>query len=253
MPYVKPLAVNSKTNNASGCSLSVNYLEKEDKGKSILEKEGFFNDRTDFALGKQVELDINRNKQGLSKGDSKYYEVVISFSKEELKGKTDKELKEFVKKEFPKAYTSAISGREIDEKSLTWYGKLERERKYKGTDEEVKQGKAKSGQLKEGDNRHIHLLIARKTSDNKYKISPLNVQKNGSEKAASKGGYDRVKLAESVEKSFDKHFKYERKQEETLEYKLDKKNGIEQKPIEKEAVKEITQEKKQQPQRNLGL
>lgn len=225
MPYVKPLAVNTKTNNASGCRMSINYLEKENKDKSILEKEPFFNDSTSFATGKQVELDIDRHKKGLKNTDSKYYEVVVSFSKEELKGKSDKELKEYIKKEFPKAYTGAINGKEVDEKQLTWYAKLEQQRKYDGRDKEVKEGKTKSGQLKDGDNRHFHVLIARKTKDEKHKISPLSNHKD-TQKGAVKGGFERVKLAENIEKSFDKHFKHERSQEQSFKYRNDMKKGI---------------------------
>lgn len=248
MPYVKALAVNSKTNNASGCHLSVNYLEKENKGKSITEREPFFNDNTNFATPKQVEYEINEHKKGLKSTDSKYYEVVINFSKDELKGKSDKELKEFVKKEFPKAYTGAVNGKDIDEKQLTWYAKLERERKYKGTDKEVLEGKAKSGQMKEGDQRHFHVLIARKTKDEKHKISPLTNHRD-TQKGVVKGGFERVKFAENIEKSFDKHFKYERSQEQSFKVRNDIKKGI--KPEEPKI--KLIQEEKQNKKNNKGL
>lgn len=247
MPYVKPLSVNTKTNNASGCHLSVNYLEKENKGKSILEKEPFFNDNTNFATPKQVEHEINEHKKGLKSTDSKYYEVVINFSKEELKGKSDKELKEYIKKEFPKAYTGAINGKDIDEKQLTWFAKLERERKYKGTDKEVLEGKAKTGHKKEGDQRHFHVLIARKTKDEKHKISPLTHHRD-TKKGVVKGGFERVKLAENIEKSFDKHFKYERSQEQSFKYRNEQKKGLTK---ENEQEKQLIQEQKSK--RGLSL
>lgn len=227
MPYVEPLKVNGKTNNASGCHLSVNYLEKENKGKSITEREPFFNDNTNFATPKQVEYDINEHKKGLKSTDSKYYEVIITFSKDELKGKSDKELKEYIKKEFPKAYTGAVNGKNIDEKQLTWFAKLEQQRKYKGTDKEVLAGKAKSGQMKEGDQRHFHVLIARKTKDEKHKISPLTNHRD-TQKGVVKGGFERVKFAENIEKSFDKHFKYERSQEQSFQYRNEQKKGLKQ-------------------------
>lgn len=250
MPYVKALAVNSKTNNASGCHLSVNYLEKENKGKSITEKEPFFNDTTNYAVPSKVEYDINEHKKGLKSTDSKYYEVVISFSKDELKGKSDKELKEYLKKEFPKAYTGAVNGKEVDEKQLTWYAKLEKERKYDGRDKKVKEGKAKSGQMKEGDQRHFHVLIARKTKDEKHKISPLTNHKN-TQKGAVKGGFERVKFAENIEKSFDKHFKYERSYEQSFQYRNEKKKGVKQDSnIEQQKKQQQQQEQEQQKRKN---
>lgn len=248
MPYVKPLPVNTKTNNASGCHLSVKYLEKENKDKSITEKEFFFNDTTNCAVPSKVEYDINEHKKGLKNTDSKYYEVVISFSKEELKGKSDKELKEYLKSEFPKAYTGAINGKEVDEKQLTWYAKLEQQRKYDGRDKEVKEGKAKSGQQKEGDQRHFHVLIARKTKDEKHKISPLSNHKD-TKKGVVKGGFERVKFAENIEKSFDKHFKHERSQEQSFKYRNDMKKGI--KPEEPQIQQK--QEQQQEQKNNKGL
>lgn len=244
MPYVKPLPVNTKTNNASGCRMSINYLEKENKNKSILEKEPFFNDTSSFATAKEVEFKIDEHKKGLKNTDSKYYEVVISFSKEELKGKSDKDLREYIKKEFPKAYTGAVNGKEVDTKQLTWFAKLERDRKYNGTDKEVKEGKAKSGQLKEGDQRHFHILVARKTKDEKYKISPLTNHID-TKKGAVKGGFERVKFAENIEKSFDKHFKYERSQEQSFQYRNDMKKGI--------THEEQNKQQEQQKNINKGL
>lgn len=243
MPYVEALPVNRKTNNASGCHLSVNYLEKENKDKSITEKEFFFNDTTNVAVPSKVEHDINEHKKGLKTTDSKYYEVIITFSKDELKGKSDKELKEYVKKEFPKAYTGAINGKEIDEKQLTWFAKLERERKHKGTDKEVKEGKAKSGQMKEGDQRHFHVLIARKTKDEKHKISPLTNHRD-TQKGVVKGGFERVKFVENIEKSFDKHFKYERSQEQSFEYRNNQKKGIKQEEVIKQQQEQINKKNK---------
>lgn len=248
MPFAKFLKVNPKTNNASGCHLSVNYLEKENKDKSITEKEFFFNDTTNAAVPSKVEYDINEHKKGLKNTDSKYYEVVLTFSDKELKGKSDKELKEFVKKEFPKVYKSAISGKDVDEKQLTWYAKLEQNREYKGTDKQVMEGKAKSGQLKEGDNRHVHILIARKTKDEKLKISPLSNHKD-TQKGAVKGGFERVKFYENIEKSFDKHFKHERSLEESFKYRNDTKKGIKS----EEPQIQQKQEQQQEQKNNKGL
>ena len=250
MPYVKALPVNTKTNNASGCHLSVNYLEKDNKDKDITQKEFFFNDTTNVAVPSKVEYDINEHKKGLKTTDSKYYEVVVSFSKDELKGKSDKELKEYIKKEFPKAYTGAVNGKEVDEKQLTWYAKLEQNREYKGVDKEVKEGKAKSGQQKEGDQRHFHILIARKTKDEKLKISPLSNHKD-TQKGAVKGGFERVKFFENIEKSFDKHFKHERSQEQSFQYRNDMKKGI--KPEEQQIQQPKQQEQEQKNNKGLSM
>ena len=95
------------------------------------------------------------------------------------------------------------------------------------------EGKAKSGQMKEGDQRHFHVLIARKTKDEKHKISPLTNHRD-TQKGVVKGGFERVKFAENIEKSFDKHFKYERSQEQSFQYRNEQKKGIKNEDIIKQ-------------------
>src|SRR5690606_13348763 len=53
---------------------------------------------------------------------------------------------------------------------LLYFGKVEHEREHKGLDEDVKNGNKKSGEIKEGLNSHIHIIVSRNGHDNKIKL-----------------------------------------------------------------------------------
>ena len=59
--------------------------------------------------------------------------------------------------------------RDVNSEDLVWFAKLEHTRKNKGF---KKNSTGKSGEFKKGDQRHIHILVRRKTDKN-MKLSPL--------------------------------------------------------------------------------
>jgi hypothetical protein len=219
MPHINFAPINTKFRNATGCKMSVDYLSKENEGKELSNQEHFFNDKQDFIGKESAKKTIDSpTKEGMSPKDARYFEVIVSFDKNELKGKTDDQLKEYVKEKFPQVYAESVKGKEVDKDKLLWVAKLEKERKYKGTDKDVIEGKAKSGQKKEGDQRHVHILIARKTSDEKMKVSPLTNHKKES-KDGKVSGFDRTEFINKTEQEFDKKFEYKRPLTESFEYR----------------------------------
>ena len=218
MPYIKLPPVNAKHGNAGTCKNLVEYLEKENQIKKGDEQELFFNQNEDLIGKTKAERIIAHDVSTLGKKDAKFYEVIVSFSKSELKGRTDQDLKDYIKNNFAQDYAKSVNGKEIDANSIVFVAKLESERKYKGIDNEVVEGSKKKGQLKEGDNRHVHIIIARKTLNGR-KISPLTHHINTT-KGTVKGGFSQNGLKQNIEDSFDKSFKYERAIEEKFTYNI---------------------------------
>jgi len=216
MPYIKIPPVNKKHGNSETCKALVNYLEKENKNKPEENQELFFNQHEDYIGKTKAERLIAHNVEALGKKDAKFYEVIVSFSKPELKGKTDEGLRQYIKNNFAQDYAKSVNGREIDPNSIVFVAKLERDRKYKGIDSEVLEGTKKKGELKDGDNRHFHVIIARKTLNGR-KISPLTHHINTT-KGTVTGGFSQNGLKQNIEDSFDQSFKYERGLEEKFSY-----------------------------------
>lgn len=235
-------------NNTGSCSALLNYLEKEDKGRDESnELKGFFTANSSHLSNEQAKNVIEHGlyKKGLKNDADKFFTVTMSFSQDELKGKSNKDLQEFAQEKFASMYCGSVQGREVDSSKLAWVAKLETERKYKGDDERVKEGLAKSGQQKEGDQRHIHFIVARKTLDDKQ-ISPMsNHFREGAKTGAVKSGFDQDKMKFECEQEFDKKFNHERKEDEKIKNALgDYRPDL----VEKYNSKEIEQEKQREQQ-----
>lgn len=220
MPHIKFQSSPLKSGNNSGsCGQLLNYLEKEDKTRDEEhELSGFFSSKSDGLSTEKAKEVIEHDfyKKGLKNDADKFYSVTMSFSQDELKGKSNEELKQFAQEEFSKMYVGAVKGRELDPENIAWVAKLETERKYKGTDQEVKEGIEKSGDLKEGDQRHIHFVVARKTLDDKQ-ISPMsNHFREGADTGAVKSGFDQDHFKFECEDKFDKKFNHERQSGESI-------------------------------------
>jgi hypothetical protein len=234
--HIKVSMVNKDHGNAGSCKQYVDYLEKENEGKSITEREYFFNDKSNFiAAQKAQDLIDNSPKQGIRGKDAKYFEIIMSFDTDELRGKSNQDIKDFVKESFPKIYAESVKGKTVDPDQLIWVAKLEQERKYKSTNPETKSGNKKKGELKEGDQRHVHIIIARKTSDNKMSISPLNTFKKEST-GVIKSGFEKNHLRQAFETALDKKWNYDRPFEKTFKYQNTMKHGTAE---EKKEVQQI--------------
>src|SRR5665213_2396624 len=207
--YIK--VINPKThgkteyNNSGSCSALVNYLGKEDKDKG-LEKEFFFSHDKDHVLSSDVLKSIDNNCPSIVKGEARFYSLVVAPRPDEMDHiKNDKaRLKQYVRDTMD-IYARNFNGKDGKNKNLSggdlvYYGKLEEKRYYKGTDEEVKQGKAKQGDVMPGDNTHVHVIVSRTDKSKVIKLSPL---------ANSKKLFSRENFKMNSCKHFDHNYLYE--------------------------------------------
>lgn len=68
-------------------------------------------------------------------------------------------------------------------KDLVYFGRVETERHYRNSDEEVKEGQAKSGDRKPGLQLHVHIIVSRNDVTQTVRLSPL---------ARSKGSFNEL-------------------------------------------------------------
>lgn len=223
MPFVKFQTSPKSSGNSGSVAPAISYFSKEDKNRDPDEiGYGFFSsEKTGITPEEAKELIEHKlYSKSLGKDESKYFHVMIGFSQSELEGKTDKELIEFVQRNFAETYLEAGKRSETDPSQLVWCAKLETTRKYKGDDEKVRQNAKKSGQLKEGDQRHIHIVVARKTLGN-AKISPLsNHFRVGKSKGAVGKGFDQDDFKALIEEAFDTQLIHSRNREDSVITKL---------------------------------
>lgn len=218
-----------KHSNTGSCGAFVNYLEKENKDKELDQKEQWFGHTRDEVSKYEVRSSIDRDHQGIGKNEGKFATGSINITEEEFKalGKTDQErqqnFKKFAQQEFTNVFAENFNKKdragnkiEIDPSNVNIYFKLEHNRYYKGTDEEVKKGLKEQGQAKDGFNEHIHFIVARKTRDGQNRISPTT--RNRKE-------FDRTNLIRKSEQSFDRKTGYERPIEQSFDYANKMNNG----------------------------
>lgn len=234
---------NSETGNNKGSSARlVEYLEKENKLEANnAEKELWFtNDRYDVPH-QEVRVKLDNNLAKLSKTDDKFFLVNISPSEKEilfLKQKYEEELLQQKLKEYATvvmdAYALNFKKDSItSSKDLLWFGKLEHFRYYSSTDEKVKNGEVNVGDIKEGEQIHLQIIVSRKDITNKIKLSPKNNSKGKNIAHSAKfGQFDNLAFKESSEKLFDQMFDYQRGLKEKLVYSVTMDKGsVEEKKV----------------------
>ena len=192
-------------NNSGSCRALVNYLSKEDKGKG-LEKESFFSHDNDEVLSIDVIKSIDNNCPLIGKQEAKFYSLVVAPRPDEMDHiKNDKErLKSYVRDAMD-IYAQNFNKKDGTSKNLTgkdlvYYAKVEENRYYKGTDEAVKQGTAKQGDVLPGDNTHVHIIVSRQDKSKTTKLSPL---------ANSKKLFSRENFKMNSCNHFDENYKYQ--------------------------------------------
>jgi hypothetical protein len=167
----------------------VSYLEKENEGKSPLEKEYFFNQYDDNIRPYEVIKGIDGNTAKLKTKEPKYYSITMNPSRYELKHirNNPEKLKAFVReamKEYAGSFNREIGGRPINVDDLKYYAKIEYERTYKSNDVAVKENKPYSKQIAHlknelrkvergeisGNSRKIEMEIQKLVRDAPYRI-----------------------------------------------------------------------------------
>jgi hypothetical protein len=101
---------------------------------------------------------------------------------------------------------------------LKYFAKIETQRRYKGTDDKVKRGEVKQGQLKEGLQMHAHIVQHRKTADKKTKLSPQAKARKSSVNNPAKAGFDRNEFYNKIEHHFDQKYNHSRGVKESFEW-----------------------------------
>lgn len=232
----------SETGNNKGSSGQlINYLEKENHitSEENKEKELWFNNLKNDIVPQEVRVKIDNNIAKLGRKDAKFFLINISPSEKEITDLKEKFGEQGAEEQLKKyalrvmdAYARNFQRTGIESsKDLLWYGKLERNRYYRHTDDEVQQGIAQTGQIKSGEQMHVQIVVSRKDMTNKIKLSPMNNSRGRNQQHSAKiGQFDRIAFKESGELIFDQMFGYNRSIKDTVNYALTMKNGnVEQK------------------------
>jgi len=251
----------SETGNNKGSSGQlVAYLEKENRllyeQNPRLEPEYWFNQESQHIQPYQVRYDIDHNVDRLSKDEAKFFLVNISPSENELlflkeefgEEGVKQQLKEYAN-EVMDEYARNFKKEQVQGNSdILYFGKIENHRYYTHKDEEVKQGLAKRGEQKPGEQMHVQIIVSRKDITNSIRLSPLNNSRGKNVAHSLKvGQFNRVAFKEAAEGTFDQNFEYDRELKETFIYANTLKNGdYEQKLKMKELEKQEWEQKRQQ-------
>lgn len=201
--------------NTDSCTNIAYYLEHEDfkRMKKGLDVETFFDQSNNHIPRKVLERTIDNNRAKLCKKDAKFFVLTISPSQEELlqMGNTDKErsdaMKQFIREKIIPQYAKGF-GKDLTADDILYFAKIHHWRDEK-TELQT----------------HAHIIVSRKTKDNRIKISPKTNHQSKSKSGAVKSGFDRTNFYTQVESSFDIMFNYNRPLEEKFEYLNIIKNG----------------------------
>lgn len=225
----------SKTANNKGSSGElVHYLEKENRIENKLEQEHWFNHQGRSFEPYEVRHAIDGNVAKLGKADAKFFLINISPSQKELKHLAEKYGENDIKEQM-KLYAERL----MDEyarnfkregvnsaKDLLWFGKVENHRYYGYKDKEVINGKKKRGELKDGNQLHVQIIVSRKDVTNNSKLSPMNNSRGRNEQHSKKlGQFNRVAFKQCGEELFDRTFDFDRQLKDKMAYANIQKNG----------------------------
>jgi len=253
----------SETGNNKGSSGQlVSYLEKENRIEQaqhpMREPEYWFNQESQQIQPYQVRYDIDHNIGRLSKDEAKFFLVNISPSEHELTFLKEEfgeegarqQLKQYANKLMDEYAKNFKKENVKSNKDILYYGKVENHRYYTHKDEEVKQGLAKRGEQKPGEQMHVQIIVSRKDITDSIRLSPLNNSRGKNVAHSLKvGQFDRSAFKQAAEQTFDQKFDYDRELWETFRYANTLKHGsYEQKLEMREADKQEQQLRQQQEQ-----
>lgn len=195
----RPINTPKVSTNKGSCVLLIQYLDKEGRDKDRPYYDDFFSYNQDFVDGKTVRTSIDNNVRRLEKKDDKFYMLTINPSQDELrslvKQVTGKEVYKFSELTYEEQlqviselkvyargcmddYAVNFYREKIRSGSdLVWFGRVETERHYSGTDEAVLKGLHKEGDMKEGLQLHVHIVVSRMDKTQSVKLSPLTRSK----------------------------------------------------------------------------
>ncbi len=122
----------------------VEYLEKENQGLELEEMEHFFNQYGDEISAQEVVKEIDKNTAKLKKKEPKFYSIMVSPSKYELKRlqNSSEDLKRYTRaimKDYAISFNREINGKSVTVDDIKYYAKIEHQRTFKGTDKQVRE------------------------------------------------------------------------------------------------------------------
>ncbi|WDF69206.1 DUF5712 family protein [Sphingobacterium oryzagri] len=221
-------------NNKGSSSALVQYLEKENKGRHRSEHEAWFNGGDRSIQPHEVRMAIDGNISKLGKNDSKFFLINLSPSSKELahllvvygeEGLKD-QLKSFAERMMDEYARNFKREGVKSSADLLWFAKVEDQRYYRHTDKAVKEGIRKVGDIKEGLQTHVQIIVSRKDITGRIKLSPQNTSKGSNAKHSAKlGQFDRKAFKQSGEHVFDTMFGFQRNLKDTVAYASVMKNG----------------------------
>ncbi|WP_034042965.1 MobB family relaxase [Wocania ichthyoenteri] len=138
--YISISAQTLGNNFSQSVSDFVDYLEKENQGVILEEREHFFNQYGDVFSAKEVIKNIDGNTAKLKKIEPKFYSITVSPSQRELKQLQNTDLKHYTRelmKDYVTAFNREINGKPITINDIKYYAKIEHTRHFKGTDKQV--------------------------------------------------------------------------------------------------------------------
>jgi len=246
--YVK-IHSSKKDNNRGSCNNLINYLEKENLEKDVLNQEKFFDQNSSDVSFYSAQASIDNNKGKLGKDETKFYMISVNPSKDELKHicksvsgrdiknisqltaielkRYEEALKDYTRKvmdDYAKNFNRGITG-----DNLIYFGKVEHTRYYGRDCVEVKEGLYKAGDKKEGLQTHVHVVVSRMDKSKKIRLSPMANAKNSKNILNGKEvqiGFDRMKFVQNCEKGFDTNFDYRRLQQHKFSHYHTMKNQM---------------------------
>ena len=142
--YITITAQKLEGNYARSAADFVDYLEKENEGKTMEEQEHFFNQYGEEISAEEVIREIDGNTAKLKKTEPRFYSITLNPSSRELKAVQDspEALKRYTRetmKEYAKAFHREIDGKPVTIDDIKYYAKVERQRTFKGTDKEIRE------------------------------------------------------------------------------------------------------------------
>lgn len=215
-----------QSGNTGSCHDLVHYLQKEgDTGLA------FFSHTDNDVSPEKVITDIDGNKSKLGSDEAKFYMLSLNPSQAEqihLIGREVNSLEELTPEERQAVYRKLekFTRSAMDEYArnfqreavkdggdLMYYARIETKRTFSYSDEEVKKGMAKIGDVKPGLNLHVHVIVSRKSKDGKVKLSPAAKSAGNSWELEGRGtvkrGFSHENWKVSVQQCFDREFQYQ--------------------------------------------
>jgi hypothetical protein len=204
MPFIN-IENSGKGNNKGSCRALVNYLCKENEGKSLTQREHFFSESEDQTNRLKVMSSIDSNVKKLGRSDAKFFMLTVNLSKSEIEHLNDdpakirqysRQVMELYAKNFNKGLCSS---------DLVWFAKIEYQRTFKGFEPEVLNGSYKQGELKPGFNTHVHFIVSRKDKDQRLKLSPMTNHRHSSKASSREDLIGRISKR-NARNALTKHF-----------------------------------------------